>query len=239
MDRRARRPEVTAARGNREVAGRFGLSALGAAALIASAGAAVAVAWGAVRLGSAAITARAAAGEVAAPDARGPDLAMAQARIDGRSLFFVPSAPPPPPPPAVAEADRPPPAPPPPPPPPARYGGPQIVALINDTVWFAGGEKVAAGESGGGVRVIAVDAPWSAKVEWSGVEFEVDLFARDSVVYPDGLTWRRPGEGAAGSQGAAQVESGDGESPGQSGQSGESDRAARRGADAEAEGTSR
>jgi hypothetical protein len=233
---------MTAQAPAREAVGRR-IGALSAAALVAAAGAVVALGWGAARLGSAAITAGAAAGDVASPDARGPDLAMAQARIDGRSLLFIPSAPPPPPPPRVAEADRPPPAPPPPPPPPSRYGGPQVVALINDTVWFAGGEKVAAGESGAGVRVIAVNAPWSARVEWSGVEFDVDLFARDQVVYPDGVTWRRPGEAPAESQGAervdAQAESVGDEPPGQSGQSGQSERAARRGDDAETEGTIR
>src|SRR5690606_29540185 len=115
-------------------------------------------------------------GDVEAPGSRGPDLVVAQARIDGRSLFFVPSAPPPPPPPPpppVARDDTPPP--PPPPPPPAQYGGPQIVALINDTVWLAGGDRVAPGESAQGVQVISVDAPWSATVQWSGVEFDVDL----------------------------------------------------------------
>ena len=205
---------------------------MGIAALVAAAGAAVAVAWGAMRLGDAAIVARAAAGDAASPDSREPDLAQAQARVDGRSLFFVPSAPPPPPPPRVAEEDRPAPAPPP-PPPPSRYEGPQIVALINDTVWLAGGDQLAPGESAQGVRVIAVDAPWSARVEWGGVEFDVSLFARDSVVYPDGVAYRRAG---AASEGEAAMESGGDASPGQPEQS---ERAAHRADDPDTEGTSR
>lgn len=216
------------------------IGALGVAALASAVVAMLMLAWGAWRLGSAAISASAAASPVEMGDLRGPDLATAQARIDGRSLFFIPSAPPPPPPPPRAESDEPS-APPPPPPPPSRYGGPGVIALINDTVWFEGGQRLAPGESGGGVRVIAVDAPWSARVHWEGVEFDVALFPHDEVVYPGGISFR--GDGAsdapdAPSPGEAELEPvGDatGAAPG-SDQHEESQRADR---GADAEGTSR
>jgi hypothetical protein len=108
--------------------------------------------------------------------------------VDGRSLFFVPSPPPPPRPPdpsPVIERD------PGPPPPPSRYGGPSIIAMMNDTVWFEDGNRLRAGESNGTVRLVRMDPPWGARVEWRGVEFDVGLFERDKVVMPE-----RPREAA-------------------------------------------
>ena len=103
-------------------------------------------------------------------------------QTDGRSLFFVPSAPPPPaPPPAPKTSDEPPK----PPPPPARYGGPNIIAMLNDTVWFDNGKKLEVGQSDSSVKVVKLDAPWSATLEWKGVEFTVDLFKKDRVVAPE------------------------------------------------------
>jgi hypothetical protein len=162
------------------------IAPLGIAALAGVAGAAVIVSWGAWRLTEAAIAATAAGGQMQTADARGPDLARAQSRIDGRSLFFVPSAPPPPAPPPRPGTGEPPP-PPPPPPAPTRYGGPEIVALINDTVWLEGGEILSLDDSADGVTVLAVNAPWSARLLWREVEFDVSLFGRDEVVYPDGV----------------------------------------------------
>jgi hypothetical protein len=100
------------------------------------------------------------------------------AQVDGRSLFFVPAAPPPPAPPATAHDDIPRET-----PKPTRYGGPALIAMVNDTAWFADGTVLkAGGEPSGGIRVLRVNPPWSAAVEWSGVEFDVKLFDRDSVV---------------------------------------------------------
>jgi hypothetical protein len=113
-------------------------------------------------------------------------------QTDGRSLFFIPSAPPPPPPPPAAVVDD---RPPPPPPPPARYGGPSIIAMLNDTVWFENGKKLGVGTAEDGLKVVSLNAPWSAVLEWKGVEFTVDLFKKDRVVAPDPLP--KPDAGSA------------------------------------------
>ncbi len=101
------------------------------------------------------------------------------AQTEGRSLFLVPG-------PKVAVVEKPPEA-----PPtaeqskPSSYGGPGIIAMINDRVWFDDGKIVAAGaERDGDLRVVSLDAPWSAKLEWKGVEFSVPFFAHDTVVLP-------------------------------------------------------
>lgn len=101
------------------------------------------------------------------------------AQTEGRSLFLVPG-------PKVAVVEKPPEV------PtataetkPASYGGPGIIAMINDRVWFDDGKIIAAGgEKDGDVRVVSLDAPWSAKIEWKGVEFSVPFFAHDTVVFP-------------------------------------------------------
>lgn len=103
-------------------------------------------------------------------------LAAHGAQVKGRSLFFVPPRPRPPrvev---AVDDTPREPPR-------PTRYGGPAITAMVNNQVWFNDGQRVRLGESGRGVKVVSMNAPWSARIEWQGVEFDVDLFQRDSVV---------------------------------------------------------
>lgn len=102
------------------------------------------------------------------------------AQVNGRSLFVTPRA--------VATAD----APPPPvsedrePVKPTRYGGPSVIAMINGAAWFSNGKRVAVGEEADGVRVLSLNAPWSVHVVWEGVEFDVGLFDRDSVVYRSG-----------------------------------------------------
>lgn len=101
-----------------------------------------------------------------------------EASAIGRSMFFIPMAPPPPPPPPPPPRESPPP--PPPPPPPSRYGGPKIIAMLEQSVWFDNGQIVAIGDEAGGVRVIDLNPPWSARLEWSGVEFDVPLFNRNT-----------------------------------------------------------
>ncbi len=99
-------------------------------------------------------------------------------RFDGRYLFFDPPPPRPEPRPIVREVpdDRP-------PPPPATYGGPRIVAMFADEVWFADGRRLrAGGEEDGSLRVISLESPWSAKVEWRGVPFTVNFFPRSRLV---------------------------------------------------------
>lgn len=108
------------------------------------------------------------------------------AQIDGRSIFFVPSPPipPPPPPPPIVETE------PPPPPKPSTYGGPAIIAMVNDAVWLSDGTKLIPGQpaDSADVRVVRIEMPWHAVLEWKGVEFQVSLFDRDSTVIKDAPT---------------------------------------------------
>ncbi len=99
------------------------------------------------------------------------------AQINGRSLFYTPPPPREEEPVEVAEEapedaeDE--------PPRPVRYGGPDVIAVINDTVWLRGEEYVRVGEESGGVRVVSVDgSPWSVRLEWRGEEFDVEVFER-------------------------------------------------------------
>lgn len=104
-------------------------------------------------------------------------------QFNGRSVFFVPSAPvpPPPPPPEHKDEDV---KPPPPPPPPPSYAGPKLIAMINGVAWFDDGKKLAPGaEVKDKLRVKELLSPWGAKLEWDGVEFTVSLFDRDKVIY--------------------------------------------------------
>lgn len=100
-------------------------------------------------------------------------------QLDRRSLFFVPGAPTPPPDPEPSiEPDRP-------PPPPSSYAGPSLIAMMNDTAFFTDGRRLAAGgPRDGDLRVVRLDPPWEATLEWKGVEFAVPLFGRDSTVAP-------------------------------------------------------
>lgn len=97
------------------------------------------------------------------------------AQIRGRSMFFVPPAPA-----EVAEQENEEapedegPA-----PKPTRYGGPDVVAVVNGAVWFTNERRVPVGEEEGGVRVVSVEnSPWTVRLEWRGVEFDVPVFER-------------------------------------------------------------
>ncbi len=96
------------------------------------------------------------------------------AQIKGRSLFHVPVPPAPAEKPEEETQDRPPPA-------PTSYGGPAMVAMLSDTVWFTGGKKLKVGEAADGVEVVALRPPWDAKLKWKGVDFDVNLFERSKV----------------------------------------------------------
>lgn len=122
---------------------------------------------------------------VAPPDAAAQDQAAKldnfRKQVDGRTMFFVPAKPPPPKPAVEArnEETGPPPA----PPAPTTYGGPAPIAMVFDTVWFADGQKLKAGdESKDDLQVVRLEAPWAAILKWKGVEFTVKFFERDSVV---------------------------------------------------------
>ncbi len=65
---------------------------------------------------------------------------------------------------------------------PSRYAGPTMIAMIDNTAWFADGRKVRIGDTNdasGGLTVIALEPPWNARVKWMGGEFTVSLFDRD------------------------------------------------------------
>ncbi len=104
-------------------------------------------------------------------------------RFDGRSLFFKPKPPPrpkKPPPPVVDRGDDPPP-PPAPPQAPRLYGGPSVIFVVGDQVWFHNGRYASVGEEVDGVKVIASDPPWSVTLFHAGREYEVPLFHRNEL----------------------------------------------------------
>jgi hypothetical protein len=91
-------------------------------------------------------------------------------RVDGRSMFIDPA--PPAPPEERREPER-------------RatvYAGPSLLAAINGVAWFSDGTRLREGESSGPLKLLALNVPWSARVEWEGGEFTVDLFARNTIV---------------------------------------------------------
>ena len=101
------------------------------------------------------------------------------AQIRGRSLFFEPPAPRASEPAEEAKVDENKP-----PPPPSSYGGPSIVAMLSDVVWFSNGKKMKVGESADGLKVVALLPPWESRLEWKGVEFNVGFFERSKVGKP-------------------------------------------------------
>lgn len=114
-------------------------------------------------------------------------------QIVGRSMFFVPPEPA-----ALAQAAE---------APsedkqatPSRYAGPNIIAMINGTVWFDDGRRLTIGaDAPGSLKVLGMNAPWSARLEWEGVEFEVPLFERTTprfLVHEDSKGSAAGGSGA-------------------------------------------
>lgn len=94
------------------------------------------------------------------------------AQVEGRSLFAIPG---PPAPVEVVETHDTTKA--------TRYGGPSVIAMVNGQVWFSDGQRLGPGDSGtGSLKVLALDAPWSAKVEWQGGEFDVEFFQRSPLL---------------------------------------------------------
>ncbi len=94
------------------------------------------------------------------------------AQVDGRSMFFVPA----PPRQAAktedkAKDDK--------PSVPTSYGGPKIIAMINDKVWFDDNTSASIGaDENSGLKVVGLNTPWGARIAWRGVEFDVPLFDR-------------------------------------------------------------
>lgn len=97
------------------------------------------------------------------------------AQVKGRSLFYLP----PPPQASTAatepqDSDKP-------PPPPSSYGGPSIVAMLSDVVWFSNGRKLKVGEKHDDLEVVALSPPWTSRLKWKGVEFDVGFFERSRL----------------------------------------------------------
>ncbi len=105
------------------------------------------------------------------------DLATYRDRFEGRSLFFRPRAP------AVKPAptrtsEKEPDEHLPPPAIPKTYGGPIVIAVVGDQVWFKSKDnlKLRVGEEGSGVKVLATNPPWMVKLAYAGGEYDVPIF---------------------------------------------------------------
>ena len=102
-------------------------------------------------------------------------------QFNGRTMFFTPAEPPPvrvDPPPSIDTGPRIDPA-------PTRYGGPNVIGMANDRVWFSDKRQATVGgEAVGDLRVLSTDGAWQILVEWKGVEFEVPFMIRDEFVLP-------------------------------------------------------
>ena len=124
------------------------------------------------------------------------DLATYRERFEGRSLFFRPPAP------AVKPAPKPrsenkPEAPPPPPPIPMSYGGPVVIAVIGDQVWFKSKDnlRLRVGEEGAGVKVLASNPPWTVKLGYAGGEYDVPVFKNYQTEFSSSPLTERPTPG--------------------------------------------
>lgn len=129
------------------------------------------------------------------------------AQAKGRSLFYNPkavaAAPPPTTDVATPTDTR-----------PRSYGGPAIVAMIFDEVWFTDGKRLkVGGEEKDDLKVVAMQAPWSATLSWKGVEFPVNFFERNNVVFKDGVTTSVPKPEANTTETPAPEEPATGEKP--------------------------
>lgn len=159
---------------------RIGVGGAVAAALVLVCG--VVIAWSALSLLSAALVETPAVLGSERPGEAGDEdrLALYVDQFNGRSMFFTPAEPPPvriPLPinntgPKVDAA-------------PTRYGGPGVIGMANDTVWFSDKRQAkVGGEAVGDLRVLSTDGAWQILVEWKGVEFEVPFMIRDEYVLP-------------------------------------------------------
>jgi hypothetical protein len=67
---------------------------------------------------------------------------------------------------------------------PTSYGGPKIIAMVGEQVWFDDDTRLRVGEVSGSLEVVAVRAPWTARLRWRGEEFTERLFDRDKSAIP-------------------------------------------------------
>ena len=123
------------------------------------------------------------------------DLATYRERFEGRSLFFRPPAPARPAPKRTSEKK--PDATPLPPPIPTTYGGPVVIAVIGDQVWFKSKDnlKLRVGEEGAGVKVLASNPPWTVKLAYAGGEYDVPVFKDYQTKFSSSPLTERPTPG--------------------------------------------
>ncbi len=124
------------------------------------------------------------------------NLATYRERFEGRSLFFRPPAP------VVRLAStetskKEPDAAPLPPPVPTTYGGPVVIAVIGDQVWFKSKDnlKLRVGEEGSGVKVLASNPPWTVKLAYAGGEYDVPVFKDYQTKFSSNPLTERPTPG--------------------------------------------
>ena len=124
------------------------------------------------------------------------DLATYRERFEGRSLFFRPPAPPRPAPKPTTKkkTDD---VPVPPPPIPTTYGGPVVIAVIGDQVWFKSKDnlKLRIGEEGSGVKVLATNPPWTVTLAYAGGEYDVPVFKDYQTKFSSNPLTERPTPG--------------------------------------------
>lgn len=74
---------------------------------------------------------------------------------------------------------------------PRVYGGPELVAIYDDSVWFRGGSRMKVNDtSDSTLSVISVNPPWGAKVRWMGAEFDITLFERSKDILTSGSSFK-------------------------------------------------
>jgi hypothetical protein len=147
-------------------------------------------------------------------------ITKSQKRFDGRSPYVLPPAPMRKP--VVAEKPKPvePPKDPGPPPPPAVYSGPSPTSVFGNIVNF-GMLRVKLGETTDGIKVTAIDSPYSITVEHMRGTYTVPLFARydDRLLKPTRTPGMTTGNKAStdGNLGADGTPSGAGDANGAAG----------------------
>jgi hypothetical protein len=62
--------------------------------------------------------------------------------------------------------------------PPPSYGGPAVMFVLGDEVWFRNNLTLSVGEEGQGVKVIATDPPWKVRLGHAGGEYDIELFRK-------------------------------------------------------------
>lgn len=125
------------------------------------------------------------------------DLATYRERFEGRSLFFRPPAPAVKPPPYKQALEEKPAEPLPPPPIPMTYGGPVVIAVIGDEVWFKSKDnlRLRVGEEGAGVKVLASNPPWTVNLAYAGGEYDVPVFKDYQTEFSSNSLTERPTPG--------------------------------------------